>query len=64
MKKKMIPLTDKENKIYEKQKICCICEKEFRTDKNDKNAFKLYHKVRDHCYYTGKFREAVHSICN
>ena len=54
MKKKMIPLTDKENKIYGKQKICCICKKEFRTDKNDKNAFKLYHKVRDHCYYTGK----------
>ena len=21
-------------------------------------------KVRDHCYYTGKFRGAVHSICS
>ena len=45
-------------------KICYICKKEFSTDENDKNAFKLYHKVRDHCHYTGKFRGAAHSICN
>ena len=63
-KKEMIPLTDKENKSYEKQKVCYICKKEFSTDENDKNAFKLYHKVRDHCHYTGKFRGAAHSICN
>ena len=62
--KEMIPLTDKENKSYEKQKVCYICKKEFSTDENDKNAFKLYHKVRDHCHYTGKFRGAAHSICN
>ena len=63
-KKEMIPLTDKENKSYEKQKVCYICKKEFSTDENDKNAFKLYHKVRDHCHYTGKFRGAAHNICN
>ena len=63
-KKKMIPLTDKDNVSYEKQKVCYICKKEFSTDENDKNAFKLYHKVRDHCHYTGKFRGAAHSICN
>ena len=60
----MILLTDKEKKSYEKQKVCYICKKEFSTDENDKNAFKLYHKVRDHCHYTGKFRGAAHSICN
>ena len=39
--KEMIPLTDKENKFYEKQKVCYIRKKEFSTDENDKNEFKL-----------------------
>ena len=60
----MIPLNDKENKSYEKQKVCYICKKEFSTDENDKNIFKLYHKIIDHCHYAGKVREAAHSICN
>ena len=63
-RKEMIPLTDGENKSYKKQKVCYICKKEFNTDKNDKNAFKLYHKVRDHCHYTAKYRGAAHNICN
>ena len=64
-KKEMIlPLTDKENKSYEKQKVCYTCKKDISTDENDKNEFKLYHKVRDHCHYSGKFRGAAHSICN
>ena len=62
--KEMIPLTDKENKSYEKEKACYICKKEFSTCENDKNTIKLFHKVRDHCHYTGKFRGAAHSICN
>ena len=57
-------LTDEENEHYEKQKFCCIWKKEFNNDENDNNAFKLYHIVRDHCHYTGKFRGAAHSICN
>ena len=31
----MIPLTNKEKKSYEKQKVCFIYEKEFSTDKNN-----------------------------
>ena len=58
--KDMIPLTDEENKFYEKQEVCYICKKKW----NEKNKFKLYQKVRDHCHYTGKVREAAHSICN
>ena len=60
----MIPLADEETEFYENQKVCRICKREFSTDKNDKNAFKLYHKVRDHCHYTGNFRGAAHSIRN
>ena len=54
-KKKMIPLTTKEEIDYYKQKICYICKKEF--DKQN-------YKVRDHCHYTGKYRGAAHNICN
>ena len=32
--------------------------KEF--DKSDKK----HHKVRDHCHYTGKYRDTAHNICN
>ena len=54
--KEIISLTNEETKSYEEQKVCHICRKEFITDKNDKKAFKIYHKVRDRCCCTGKFR--------
>ena len=63
-KKEMIPLTNKEIKFYEKQKVCYICEKKFCDDKNKKSEYDLYHKVRDHCHYTGNFIAAAHNICN
>ena len=63
-KKEMIPLTNKEIKSYEKQKVYCICEKKFCDDKNKESEYNLYHKVKDHCHYTGKFRGAAHNIYN
>ena len=60
----MIPLTDEENKLYEIKNAYYICKKILSHEKNDENVFKLYHKVRNHCHYTGKLRGAAHSICN
>ena len=60
----MIPLTNKVIKSYEKQKVCYICGKKFGDDKNEKSEYDLYHKVRDHCHFIGKFRGAAHNICN
>ena len=56
----MVPLTHKGSKPYEKQKVCYICRKAFSTDDDEKK----YHKVRDQCHYTGKYRGAVQSIFN
>ena len=56
----MITLTYKENKSHKKQKACYIYKKRFSTNDN----IKKYHKVRDHCHYTEKYRGAAHSICN
>ena len=61
-KNQMIPLTDEENKSYEKQKFCYICKAGFSTDNGNRVALnevalnKRYHKVGDHCHCTGKFK--------
>ena len=65
----MILLTDEENKSYEEENVCYICTKEFSDDDaddddDDDDANKKYQKVRDHCYYTRKYRGAAHNICN
>ena len=45
-KKEMIPLSNKDIKSYEKEKVCHICKKRFPDDDKNKK------KVRDHCHYT------------
>ena len=64
--RKMVPLIDDETKYYEKRKYCHICKRKFwkKNDENEKNKFKLYCKVRDHCHYTRNVRGAAHTICN
>ena len=47
-------------KFHNMQKVCHIDKKVFSTDYNNKK----YHKVKDHCYYTGEYRGASHDICN
>ena len=46
--------------MHNKQKVCYICKRRFSTDNNNKK----YHKVKDHCHYTGKYRGVAHDICN
>ena len=59
-KKKMIPLTKKEEKNHNKQKVCYICKKEFNADDSDEE----HPKVKDHCHYTGKYSGSAHDTCN
>ena len=60
-KKKIIPLTNGEYKLYLSQVNCHIYKQKFG-DKytNDKK----YCIVTDHGHYTGKYRSAANSICN
>ena len=46
--------------MHNEQKICYVCKKRFSTDDNNKK----YHKVKDHCHYTGKYRGAAHDVGN
>ena len=66
-KKKIIPLTKEENINYNDQKVCYICKKEFDiidTTKSSSSERKKHPKVRNHCHYTGNYRDAAHNICN
>ena len=48
-------MTKDEDDSYNKDTICHICLKEFDNDKD---------KVRDYCYFTGRYRGAAHNDCN
>ena len=61
-KKKIIKLlTTEQPESYENSKICYICKEKIE---NKYLKDKIYHKVRGHCYYTGEYRDAAHSIYN
>ena len=54
-------LTKEQQEPYENAKICYICKENFE---NKYLQYKKYCKVRDHCYNTGEYRGAAHSISN
>ena len=61
-KKKILPLTKKRRT---KMTLRCnnmshLRKKNFITVAKDKN----YRNIRNHCHFTGKYRDALHSICN
>ena len=51
--KKMI-FGKEEKKRFDKQTKCWMCDEEFDEDV----------KVRNHCYFTGRYRGAAHNSCN
>ena len=55
----MIVLNEEEKESYENQQLCHICDKEFYINNN-----KEMSTGRDHCHYTGKYRDAAHTKCN
>ena len=60
-KKKKLPLTKEKLKPYEDAKLCYICWKKFlKKFVNDK----YYWKGRDHCHYTGRYRDAANGGWN
>ena len=59
--KKMRLLTKEQQGSYENAQICYICKEKFES-KYLKD--KKYCNVKDHCHYTGEYRDAGHTICN
>ena len=51
--KKGMRITRKEERDFQSETVCHICEKLLNND-----------KVRDHCHLTGRYRGAAHSKCN
>ena len=54
-------LTKELQRSYENAEICFVYKEKFE---NKYLKDRKYRKVRDHCHYTGEYREAAHRIHN
>ena len=54
-------LTKEQQESNKNVKICYICKEKCE---NKYEKYKKYPKVRNHCHYTGEYRDAVHNKCN
>ena len=59
-KPKPLKLTPQEENDFQSATICHICEQDLNMDKETGQIF----KVRDHCHFTGEYRDAAHNQCN
>ena len=59
-KKDMIPLTKEEKKMHRRKKNAIYGKRDLVLI----ITIKKYHKVKDHCHYTGKYRGTADDICN
>ena len=60
-KKERTFLTKEQQESNKNVKICYICKEKCE---NTYEKYKKYPKVRNHCHYTGEYRDAAHNICN
>ena len=58
--KKENDIINRKLESYASTENCHICKEKFKQGNADNNK---YLKVRDHCYYTGKYKAAAHSTC-
>ena len=54
---KAIAPTKKERKAHRDQNVCYISKRAFSSDDGK-------YKIKDHCYYTGRFLGAAHVVCS
>ena len=54
----------KKTNFIKSKKFVTYTKKNLVLMKMMKKTFRLYHKVRDHCHFIGKYRGAAYNICN
>ena len=58
-----IVLTEDEKILHQNAEECHLCRRSFNTNKKSKHDHN-FKKVKDHCYYTGKYKGAALNLCS